>query len=256
MSMFFNLMAAAKKKDDAFTIGILISENELRYGLTPRWNAGGYCNVDWGDGTVQAATTSGTALTHTYAAPGEYTIRIRGDLYRLSAATTNPGALRKCNGNWSALGTLTSGDIMFYNAANAVLDFTALPPSITSAQSMFNGCTVAPLRLSSLPAGLTGAGNMFQNCFAAELNITSLPAGITNGSYMFYRCFKATIDLDTLVADNPGNWPSLTNVASMFYQAGSGNSPGTVTGSQTAFKNKCPDVSSWSGVFFGTNTTT
>ena len=257
MNTMFNtlLAAAAKKKDDAFTLGILISGDELQYGVTPHWDSGGYCHVDWGDGTETDAARSGTTLSHTYAAEGEYILRIKGDLLRLSSASLNPGALRSCNGNWGALGTLTSGNTMFYNAVNAVLDFTELPPSLTSAISMFNGCRAAPLRLTSLPPGLVTANSMFQSCLSAELNITELPAGITTGVYLFYRCLKATIDLDTLVANAPGGWPSLTNANFMFYSAGSGNTPGTVTGSQAAFKNKCPGVSSWSEVFNGTNTT-
>lgn len=57
--------------------------DSLTYGFTPYWNTGGYCKVvDWGDGSSEDATASGTSLTHTYTAAGTYTIRIKADCYR------------------------------------------------------------------------------------------------------------------------------------------------------------------------------
>lgn len=58
--------------------------DSLTYGFAPYWKTGGYCKVvDWGDGSGEDATASGTTLTHTYAAAGTYTISIKADCYRV-----------------------------------------------------------------------------------------------------------------------------------------------------------------------------
>lgn len=250
------LPAAMRKKDEDFTIDLAITADNLQFGVTPYWNAGGYCNIDWGDGSTQAATTSGTALTHTYASAGDYRIRVRGDMYRFRVGSTNPGAVTFCNGNWSALGNITDGGSMFLNCANMDISVDHLPAGLTAAASMFNGCTAATLPLASLPIGLTNCSNMFQQCEGATMNIPALPSGITNAIYMFYRCRKMTADLDTWCANNPGGWSSLTSVSNFARIAGNLNTPGSFTGSVSAFEALCPNVSDWvtGAPFYGTNT--
>ena len=261
MSMFFNMVALSDKKpykQKVFAIDLAITADNLTFGVTPYWNSGGYCNiVDWGDGATQAAATSGTALNHTYAAAGTYHVKVRGDMYRFRVGSTNPGAVTFCNGNWSALGNITDGGSMFINCANMDITVGQLPAGLISAQSMFNGCIAATLPLTSLPAGLTSCGNMFQQCEAATMMIPALPAGITNANYMFYRCRKMTADLDTWCANNPGGWSSLTTVNNFARIAGNLNTPGTFTGSVSAFEALCPSVSDWTTgqPFYGTNTT-
>lgn len=81
--------------------------DSLTYGFTPYWNTGGYCKVmDWGDGSSEDATASGTRLTHTYAAAGTYTIRIKADCYRCMFGYhgTYAPLIYNANGNWDALG--------------------------------------------------------------------------------------------------------------------------------------------------------
>ena len=151
---------------------------------------------------------------------------------------------------------LTNGSSMFSYCKNAILPLTSLPSSLTNSIGMFSNCTSASLSITSLPSNLTAGNNMFSNCTNATLLITSLPSNLTNGSNMFYGCNKAVIDLDTLVANAPANgWEKLTNIMYMFYNAGAGNSPGTVTGSRSAFLAKCPKVKITSDAFTGTNTT-
>lgn len=89
------------------------------------------------------------------------------------------------------------------------------------------------------------------------MNIPRLPSGITAVSYMFYRCRHMTADLDAWVAANPNGWPGITNVGNFARIAGSLNSPGTFTGSISAFQAKCPNVADWTTgqPFYGTNTT-
>lgn len=210
--------------------------NSLTYGFTPYCNTGGYCKVvDWGDGAPQDATASGTRLIHTYAASGTYTIRIKADCYRCMFGYHGIYAplVYDANGNWDALGNITNGTNMFESCTNALFNFSELPKGMTAAGSMFKGCTKATLPLTRLPAGLTG----------------SLVSAFENTPL-------TVINLDDLTANAPeGGWTEVRNIMSMFYNAGSGNSPGTVTGSRSAFLAKLPNVTNTAKAFYGTNTT-
>ena len=254
---FYNAMlAAAAKKSEPFLLTLNITDDNLSFGVTPRWNAGGGCVIEWGDGSSTTATTSNTTISHTYAAAGTYIVAVTGDMYRITVAS-NPGAVTFCNGNWAALGNITDGSSMFYNCTNMDIVVDHLPTGLTLGQTMFYNCQSATLPLTSLPDGLTNCANMFQQCEAATMNIPRLPSGITAVSYMFYRCRHMTADLDAWVAANPNGWPGITNVGNFARIAGSLNSPGTFTGSISAFQAKCPNVADWTTgqPFYGTNTT-
>lgn len=210
--------------------------DSLTYGFTPYWNTSGYCKVvDWGDGAPQDATASGTRLTHTYAAAGTYTIRIKADCYScmLGYHGTYAPLIYNANGNWDALGNITNGT------------------------NMFEGCTNALFSFSELPKGLIGASYMFKDCTKAALTLTRLPAGLYgNLISMFDNALLAVINLDDLTANAPeGGWLEARNLMDMFRNAGSGNSPGTVTGSRSAFLAKFPNMTSADKTFYGTNTT-
>lgn len=122
---------------------------------------------------------------------------------------------------------------------------------------MFEGCTNALFNFSELPKGMTAASSVFSNCTKATLPLTRLPAGLDGSlSSMFENALLAVINLDDLTANAPeGGWTEVRNIMSMFYNAGSGNSPGTVTGSRSAFLAKLPNVTVAAKVFYGTNTT-
>lgn len=86
--------------------------------------------------------------------------------------------------------------------------------------------------------------------------IHSLPKSISNARAMFQNCTLITIDLNELAANAPAEgWTALGSIDSMFYNAGSDNSPGTVTGSQSAFLAKTPNTVPSMYTFRGTNTT-
>ena len=193
------------------------------YSFTPYWNTGGYCKVvDWGDGNGEDATASGTRIIHTYAAAGTYTIRIKANCSRciFGRFGTHAPLVYNANGNWDALGNITAGDYMFEGCTNALFNFSELPKGLTSSSYMFEGCTNAALTLTRLPAGLTGS-------------LTS----------MFDNALLAVINLDDLTANAPeGGWTEVRNILFMFRNAGSGNSPGTVTGSRSAFLAKLPNA--------------
>ncbi len=137
------------------------------------------------------------------------------------------------NGNWDVLGNITVGDRMFEGCTNALFNFSELPKGLTSASYMCKDCTKATLTLTRLPAGL--AGNLIS---------------------AFDNTPLAVINLDDLTANAPeGGWTGVRNIMRMFYNAGSGNSPGTVTGSRSAFLAKFPNVTNATNAFYGTNTT-
>ena len=208
--------------------------DSLTYGFTPSWNAGGYCKVvDWGDGSGEDAVTSDALITHTYAVAGTYTILIKAYCYKINFGVSPYNTLLyDANGDWDALGNITNGSYMF------------------------SGCRNATLPLTSLPDGLTNAASIFQNCTKATLTLTSLPDGLTRVNYMFNYCVKAVINLDDLTANAPkGGWTGVTSIKNMFFDAGSDNSPGTVTGSRSAFLAKFPNVTDTDNAFYGTNTT-
>lgn len=121
---------------------------------------------------------------------------------------------------------------------------------------MFVDCTNATLTLTSLPAGLENGSYMFYNCTNATLTLTSLPTGLTGLVAAFSYVLLAEINLDDLTANAPeGGWTKVTSINNIFYNAGSGNSPGTVTGSRSAFLAKFPNVTNTTNAFYGTNTT-
>lgn len=122
---------------------------------------------------------------------------------------------------------------------------------------MFAGCEAAQLPITELPAGLTSAGAMFYACKNSAIQLNRLPETLSGDlGGMLSICYKAVINLDELAANAPeGGWTEVTNIQNMFYNAGSGNSPGTVTGSRSAFLAKLPNVTNTTNAFSGTNTT-
>ena len=152
---------------------------------------------------------------------------------------------------------LTDGHEMFSRRAQSEIAVSELPSGLTNGNDMFYGCSSASLPLTSLPSGLKYGKNMFYNCKNSSMQLNKLPEMLYGDiKAMFYGCNKAVINLDELAANAPeGGWTEVTSIDSMFYNAGSGNSPGTVTGSRSAFLAKFPNVTSTTNAFSDTNTT-
>ena len=91
---------------------------------------------------------------------------------------------------------------------------------------------------------ITAGDYMFEGCTNAALTLTRLPDGLTGSlTSMFDNALLAVINLDDLTANAPeGGWTEVRNILFMFRNAGSGNSPGTVTGSRSAFLAKLPNA--------------
>lgn len=226
-----------------FTITVQpgILGQSLTYGFTPYFLQGGYCNVlDWGDGSSQQ-TVSQVLATHTYAAPGTYTISIEGTCYKIqfgqaSIQTTAQGdqqyqqdyqysyypqnypyasLVSHTNGQWSSLGNLTDAIRMFQNCSNMQQSISELPAQLVTANSMFYHCHKAKLNIAQIPQTLFSAINMFGHCHQAVLPLTHLPQRLVLTKYMFDNCYKAQLPIQNIPAE-------VTDARAMFqrcYQA-------------------------------------
>lgn len=238
----FDPLGTAGGKSPYFELTVAATAASLTWGFTPYIPAGGTLTVDWGDGATNAYNGNSTARRdHTYAAAGEYRVRLIGDVTRVvfggdaAPMVTYAGMMTWGNFNWDALPGWTDFGTAFYKCANLTGTCTTLPDSVTRLQSAFNGCNNLRLKIDRLPSALNVAAalaNAFQGCFLAEIN------------------------LDELAANAPsGGWPSVTSIAYAFFRCGDNNNPGTCTGSRSAFLAKFPNVTNTTNAFTDTNTT-
>lgn len=147
--------------------------------------------IDWGDGTVDSITTTGT---HTYTSAGTYTVKLSNAATWFKINSSSP--INKASVtdiiSWGA--NITSANNTFEGCTSlALTSLPAWPEGLTTASYTFYGCD--KLALTSLPAwpeGLTDAYAMFQNCTSLAAKIPSWPSGLTNASYMFRGCTSLT----------------------------------------------------------------
>lgn len=166
----------------------------------------GTVDVDWGDGSTHE-TVTGTSLTtqvrtpHTYAAEGQYTIKIHAnsgsyELYGSSTYSVISGGFATANNNRvyaTALkaarigsGVSSIGAYAFYNCSS--LSSVTIPNNVSSIGSnAFNNC--AYLSSVTIPSGITGIGDSrFQACQA--IHSLSIPNSVTSfGNSVFYGCY-------------------------------------------------------------------
>ena len=163
----------------------------------------GTITVDWGDNTT-ADTVTGSSLTtrqepsHTYAAPGEYTIKIHAvsgsftfygsSSYLLLRKSTNANENRAYANCVQAIrlgsGITSIGNYALYYCTS--LAYITLPNTVTSiGTSAFNYC----LHLASItvPSDFTSLTAVFGQCYS--LVSASIPSSITTIGYnLFINC--------------------------------------------------------------------
>lgn len=157
-------------------------------------------NVSWGDGNSNLITNySQSAITHTYAYPGVYTVNITGTIIGWSFNGSN-GAIKLTQiSNW---GHLRLGNEGYYFSGASNLALT----------------TNAPLNLN----GTSNLIGMFENCYAlgnsGNLNSWNV-SKVTNMAFMFAGAVHFNQSL------NSWDVSQVSNMSNMFRNALSFNNP-------------------------------
>lgn len=136
--------------------------------------------VDWGDGTTPN-TLTGTNVntpvwtpTHSYAAPGDYVIKLT------------------VSGSMALLGNTGGSYILRYDASGAFINYPyksavqkiEIGDSVSIRPYAFSGCAI---RSITIPSGINiESDHVFSNC--ADLKSVTVPPGITNTYYTFQYC--------------------------------------------------------------------
>jgi surface protein len=146
------------------------------------------CTVDWGDGRLDAYTTTGNK-THTYAAGGVYRIRITGSLTGFGAIVSRPELVGAISFGRIELTGLTDG---FRTSANLVVAPSILPPAVTSLIRTFHTCSTfnSSAVVGWSTGNITNISETFRNC-----TVFNQPVGgwdtskVTNMAGTFDRCY-------------------------------------------------------------------
>ena len=290
MSTFRNILMASHY-DDALTFEVAAEPDKDVFNLYFFSNKE-VSTVFWGDGTSSIVGSS--EVSHKYA-PGTYTARLYlgSSTYTLCSLNSTVN-IRSSNENWQRYPELrnlviyqcvnsellltsipdNSNSTGISYCYNAILPITEIPPHTSSIKNLAAWNAKAILPFNELPDSVTGDANgAFYDCREATFTITRLPAGITSLRQSFTYCGKATIQLDRLppgitdlfcafqasslvmnldnvVANAPADgFPQLTDLQSAFYGCDG------VTGSRSKFLALCPNATTDSYTFAGTNTT-
>jgi surface protein len=146
--------------------------------------------VDWGDGSSDTYTTSGNK-THTYAAAGQYRVRVEGSLTGFGANVSRP----------ELIGCASFGRL-----------------GITSLSQAFRECANLVQVPSRLPIGVTNIFGMFRNASSFNQDISGWDtSSVTNMQEVFRSASSFNQDI--------GGWDtsSVTNMSSMFFIASAFN---------------------------------
>ena len=155
---------------------------------------------DWGDGTVDTNTT------HTYAAAGNYTIKMGGTSLPSIQGSKKVRAVR------IASGVTSIGDNAFYNCYS--LQSVVIPSGVTSiGVSAFQSCY--SLQSVTIPSGVTSIGNSaFQSCIWLTIVtvLATTPPTLVSTSAIPSNVTKIYIPNGTLAAYQAAtNWSSFSS---------------------------------------------
>ena len=166
----------------------------------------GTVTVDWGDNTA-TDTVTGSSLTtrqavpHTYAAPGDYTMKIHvvSGSFTFYCDTSYTILRKNTTGNENRVyencvqavrlgnGITSIGNNTFQNCYS--LASITIPSGVTSiGTSAFSGCY--SLASITIPSDITSIeNNAFYNCYS--LASITIPSSVTSiGAYVFYYCYS------------------------------------------------------------------
>lgn len=201
--------ALYKTKSGATEVDIYVNENTgLEFTFK---NFTGTTSVDWGDGTTENVSTA----THTYAQPGNYTVKIYGATAVNAYCFGQSGSVRNYTVKKVFLSnTITSiGNYTFYYLSS--LEVLSLSNSI---QTIGTHLLVGSLKLESiiLPTNITEIKTRW--FYESGIEIIVIPKGVTKiGQETFNTCHCLTmfsfpetlIELDNI---NFSNTPGVTEI--------------------------------------------
>lgn len=170
----------------------------------------GTVDVDWGDGTAHD-TLTGTSTTtvkrtsnHTYAAAGDYVIKltVTGSMGFYGASSANSAGLLSCSSSSDKRNiyyknciqkieigeNITTISNYTFNSYCGLKYITICNEVTNFGTGIFDGCyslisAIIPINITNIP------NSFFNDCYALESAI--LPYGITTiGNSVFYNCFK------------------------------------------------------------------
>lgn len=195
----------------------------LGYGIT-RFTADmrGTFEIDWGDGTVESITNSGTSgIRHDYASLGEYTITIEGDLQYLGHGPWTRNGLKAVT---ELLTPLPASLKTIYYAFSECSGLTSIPGDLfTRCANLktLTGC-FSKSPITTIPAGLfTGCPNVvsFESCFANCKSLKAIPTGLFDSCgkvTAFNSCFLGCTKLTEIPAGLFDSCPEVQTFTSCF----------------------------------------
>ena len=243
--------AASRYKPTDTVFDVTTDADHLTHGMF----VCGTTVIDWGDGTKSTTNSvataplySATAVSHTYSAPGTYTVIVSGTGYRIShsnnsyfpeGATRRLTRIRQIGNNLYAINamfqscpittidegctfgsvTSTSADSCFYSAGSFDLpESFAFPSNTTSMSTCFYSCSIRSADHLHIPSSVTNLENFFG--FAGNLVSLSadfkIPSGCTNVKNLFNFATHLKHDISNMF---PEEWATGTrniNIQSMF----------------------------------------
>ena len=177
--------------------------------------------VDWGDGTFDTEITGD--ITHTYTAPGTYTISISGDFPRIYFNNTGDKEKLITVENWGTI-SWTSMERSFYGCINLDVIATDLPDfsNVTNAFQMFNGCRalVGNTSFSNWDvSSIQTFGGMFHNARVFNQDLGGWDMGsATSIQNMFTFAEQFNQDISTWRVGAVTDMANMFNGASAFNQ--------------------------------------
>ena len=179
-------------------------------------------SVDWGDGTTSTGVTG--AITHTYASPGIYTVKISGLFpnIHMNFNGNNDGLKLLEVKNWGS-NVWKSMDFAFYNCANLRITATDAPnlSSVTTMEAMFFGCTTMNDSINHWnTSSVTNMNYMFE--FASSFNQPLDSWNVSAVIYMSEMFSGASVFNQPL---NSWNTSSVIDMSYMFRSASAFNQP-------------------------------
>lgn len=205
--------------------------------------------VDWGDGSTNYITSAtAPARTHTYAAAGDYTVRIMGILTGWAFNNTGDTAKIRSVDNWGILRFTPAQSGHFFGCANLQITATDVPVLSASCSRMFQGCAalaVAPSMANWNTAGVTSMTGMFNGATAFNQPIGSWNTSSVTSMLLTFNAAvsfnqdisgwdtSAVLNMQTMFTNarafnqNIGSWNTgaVTNMLNMFNGATAFNQP-------------------------------